>query len=126
MCTWLSLVLDIFAVLGVIFFGWFGRLFLFEPTRYLRAFASVRLEMFRVADIPDEEVNRRPHATLIGWLVRKPYTRWLREMARAPHNHRWLLLATRVGGAVMLALSALLVLALLVSVPPQVKACWAP
>jgi len=126
MCTWLSWVLDALAIGGVGFFAWFGRLFLLTPARYLRAFAEVRLEIFRVADIPDEEVNRRPHATLIGWLVRKPYTRWLRDLAQSPQGHPWLLAATRLGGVVMLALSVLLGVALLVSVPAQVQACLRP
>lgn len=124
MCTFFSLVLDILAFLAMVLFGWFGWLFLFQPGRYLRAFATVRLENFQRWGLSEEEIARRPPAVVVRWLTRRPYRQWLEGLAREPERHRWLLVLVRFYGGGLLMVGLVMLLALVVTLPVQVGACF--
>ncbi|HFC10207.1 MAG TPA: hypothetical protein ENJ54_10220 [Chloroflexi bacterium] len=124
MCTFFSFVLDVLAALGVVLFGWFGRLFLFQPARYLRAFASLRLENFQRWGLSEEEIARRPPAVLMRWLTRKPYRQWLESLAREPERHRALLVLVRLYGVGLAVVGLAMLAALLLTLPVQVRACF--
>jgi len=124
MCTLFSFVLDVLAALGVVLFLWFGRLFLFQPARYLRAFASLRLENFRRWGLSEEEIAPRPPAMLVRWLTRRPYRRWLESLAREPGRHRLLLVLVRLYGVGLAVLGLAMLAALVVTLPIQMKGCF--
>ncbi len=124
MCTFFSLILDLLAALAVMLFGWFGRLFIFQPARYLRAFASVRLENFRRWGLSEEEIARRPPAVLLRWLTRKPYRQWLESLAQQPEGHRGLLVLVRLYGVGLAMVGLMMLAALVITLPVQIGACF--
>ncbi len=124
MCTFFSWVLDLLAALAVVFFGWFGWVFLFQPTRYLRAFAEIRLDNFRRWGLSEDDVARRPPAVLYHWFTRRSYREWLESLAAHPHDHRGLLWLVRLGGLAMGLLCLLMAAALVTALTVQVGACF--
>jgi hypothetical protein len=124
MCTFFSLVLDLLAVLAVVLFTWFGWLFLFQPARYLRAFASLRLENFRRWELSEADIARRPPAVLIRWLTHQPYRQWLKGLADTPERHHLLLALIRVYGLGLALLGLTTLAALIMTLLAQINACF--